>query len=74
MIFKKQMDISTRIEIVCTKVLTKRKEFSVERKRINNRSVFLKTSKRDNDILDKYLEDTCSCENVSPKSIRKILS
>ena len=68
------MNISTRIEIVCTKVLTKRKEFSVERKGIKNRSVFLKTSKRDNDILDRYLEDMCACENVSPESIRKILS
>lgn len=68
------MNISTRIEIVCTKVLSKKKELSLKRKQIKNRAVFLKTAKSDRNILDRYLEDVCACDNLSPKAIRKILS
>ena len=67
------MNIATRIESVCTKVLNKKKEFSAERKRIDDRSVFLKMSKRDRDSLDRYLEDMCRSDNIKPETIRAIL-
>jgi hypothetical protein len=68
------MNIATRIENVCTKVLNKRKQLSVERDSISNRSLFLKTAKKDRHNLSVYLEEMCAYENVNPKSIRRILS